>query len=338
MLEPVRRWIRDLASQFKAVSIQATFAFSMEVYRPPAEIAARYWDGAPVELPVPSTQMHFGARVRNYLKQMYKECADQIASAGLAVVLQFGETQWWYFPNQSGMPFYDDETKAAFEALHGRQMHRFLANTDDPNDDIESANFLRDRIWAYCQEVIAYVRQFHPTAVFECLWPLDANQGKPAPDPAFRALNMHVNLPNEWKTSAYGLKYFRAEGFDYDVWQKNSVRMRQTMEFPLTLGRPLDECMYLSGIYGPPDPPMAQAYGLWRNKGLYSFCFWAFDQFCLNSRPVPLPVATQAVATAVAYHKPRAARALEAVVAAPVASAAGGALNRFGLNARRLNV
>ncbi len=47
--------------------------------------------------------------------------------------------------------------------------------------------------------MIAHVRQFHPTAVFECLWPLDANQGKPAPDPAFRALNFHVNLPNEWK-------------------------------------------------------------------------------------------------------------------------------------------
>jgi hypothetical protein len=144
-------------------------------------------------------------------------------------------------------------------------MHWFLANTDDPNDDIESADFLRDRIWAYCQEVIAYVRQFHPTAVFECLWPLDANQGKPSPDPQFRALNFHVNLPNEWKTSAYGVKFFRAEGFDYDVWQKNAVRIRQTMEFPRTLGRPAEECIYLAGIYGPPDPPMAQAYGMWRN-------------------------------------------------------------------------
>ena len=95
--------------------------------------------------------------------------------------------------------------------------------------------------------------------------------------------------------------------------------------------------MYLAGIYGPPDPPMAQAYGMWRNRGLYSFCFWALDQFCLNSRPVPLPVASQAVATAVGYHKPRAARALEAVVAVPVAAAASGVLNRFKANDRRLN-
>jgi hypothetical protein len=337
MTEGARRWISDLASHFQAAGIAASFAFSMEVYRPPAEMAARYWDGTPVDLPVPSTQMHFGSRVRAYLKQMYRECADEIAAAGLPIVFQFGETQWWYFPNASGMPYYDDETKAAFETIHGRSMHRFLANTDDPNDDIQTADFLRDRIWAYCQEVVAYVRQFHPAAVFECLWPLDANQGKPAPSPEFRALNFHVNLPNEWKTSAYGVKYFRAEGFDYDVWQKNAVRMRQTMEFPLALGRPPEECIYLTGIYGPPDPPMAQAYGMWRNRGLYSFCFWAFDQFCLNSRPIPLEVASQSVATSVSYHKPRAARALPAVVATPVAAAAAGALNRFKANQRRLN-
>jgi hypothetical protein len=64
---------------------------------------------------------------------------------------------------------------------------------------------------------------------------------------------MHVNLPNEWKTSGYGVKYFRAEGFDYDIWQKNTTLMRQTLEFSLKLGRPASECMYLAGIYGPPD-------------------------------------------------------------------------------------
>jgi hypothetical protein len=31
------------------------------------------------------------------------------------VALQFGETQWWYFPNDSGMPYYDAETKREFE-------------------------------------------------------------------------------------------------------------------------------------------------------------------------------------------------------------------------------
>jgi hypothetical protein len=337
MTHGARNWIRDLAREFKQAGIDASFAFSMECYLPPMAMVARYWDGEPVFLPIPSHQMHFGPRVRNYLKQMYKECADEIAAAGLPIVLQFGETQWWYFPNASGMPFYDDDTKAAFQARYGRPLHRFLANTDSPNDDIESANFLRDRIWEYCAEVISYVRRFHPSAVFECLWPLDANQGKPAPDPAFRALNFHVNLPNEWKTSAYGVKYFRAEGFDYDVWQKNARLMRQTLEFPLKLGRPASECMYLAGIYGPPDPPMREAYGMWQNRGLYSFCFWAFDQLCLNSRALPLEVPAQSTATLVSYRRPRAARSPEAPVALAYAPEPSSRLNTFRLNARRLN-
>ena len=83
------------------------------------------------------------------------------------------------------MPFYDQETIDAFAAAKGHQIWPFASNTDDPAGDPahpnETANFLRDRIWAYCQDVISYVRAYHPTAVFECLWPLDANQGKPSP-------------------------------------------------------------------------------------------------------------------------------------------------------------
>ena len=355
MTEGARRWVRDLASQFVAAGITASFAFSMEVYNPPAAMRARYLrlnggivaPGDDVFLEVPSYQMHFGTRVRNYLRQMYKECADEIAAAGMPVVLQFGETQWWYFDNRAqdplgGMPFYDRETIDAFAAAKGHQIWPFTSNTDDPAGDPthpkETADFLRDRIWAYCQEVIAYVRSYHPTAVFECLWPLDANQGKPAPDAGYRRLLMDVNLPDQWKSSSYGIKYFRCEGFDYDIWQKNASLMRQTMTFGTqTLGRPASECMYLAGLYGPPDPPMAQAYGMWSRAPLYSMSFWAFDQFCLNSRPIPLEVWAQSPATAAIYHKPRAARAAESARAVDVVAPAGGGFNRFKANERKAN-
>ncbi|MCX6632899.1 MAG: hypothetical protein NTW28_35320 [Candidatus Solibacter sp.] len=337
MTQGVRNWIRDLATQFNLAGIQASFAFSMECYLPPTAMAARYWDGAPVELSIPSTQMHFGTRVRAYLKQMYKECADELAAAGLPIVLQFGETQWWYFPNASGMPFYDDETKADFLARFGRAIHRFLENTDDPADDPQTADFLRDRLWEYCAEVIAHVRRYHPTAVFECLWPLDANQGKPAPDAGFRRLNMHVNLPEQWKNSSHGVKYFRAEGFDYDVWQKNTPLMKQTMRFPRELGRPASECMYLTGVFGTPDPPLQQSYAMWKQSGTGSLCLWALDQFCLNSRPVPFEAVSTMRAVSATYYHPRAARAMPTQRAEPVVVTASGALNRFAANERNLN-
>jgi len=82
----------------------------------------------------------------------------------------------------------------------------------------------------------------------------------------------------------------------------------------------------------PTGPPMAQAYGIWLPLKLYSFCYWAFDQFCLNSRPVPLEIAGQMQVTGAQYFKPVAARAVESVIAAPVGAVAGGALNRFEAN------
>ena len=235
-----------------------------------------------VFLGVPSHQMHFGTRVRNYLRQMYKECADEIEAAGLPVVLQFGETQWWYFDNRAAGRAGRDAvtmTRTRSATSRRRRVTRFgrsVSNTDDPAGDPahpnETADFLRDRIWAYCQDVITYVRAYHPTAVFECLWPLDANQGRRSPAPKFRALNFYVNLPNQWKNSSYGIKYFRCEGFDYDVWQKNADAdgadhlVRQHRRWA---GRRA-ECMFLAGLYGPPDPPMAQAYGMWLPLKLYS--------------------------------------------------------------------
>ena len=157
MTEGARKWIRDLAGQFAAAGIMASFAFSMEVYNPPAAMRAKYLHyaggvvtaGNDVFLDVPSYQMHFGTRVRNYLRQMYKECADEIAAAGLPVVLQFGETQWWYFDNraqdaQGGMPFYDQETISAFAAAKGHQIWPFTSNTDDPAGDPAHPNETAD--------------------------------------------------------------------------------------------------------------------------------------------------------------------------------------------------
>jgi hypothetical protein len=167
---------------------------------------------------------------------------------------------------------------------------------------------------------------------------LTRTRGSPLRTPTYRRLLMHVNLPNQWKNSSYGIEYFRCEGFDYDVWQKNVNLMAQTISYASkTMGRPAGECMYLAGLYGPPDPPLAQAYGLWLQSSFYSMCFWAFDQFCLNARPVPLPAWVQSSGTAAVYHKPRAARAVEVVTAVEVVASAGGALNRFVLNERRLN-
>ena len=110
MTEGARKWIRDLASQFEAAGIQASFAFSMECYIPPAAMRAKYLSlrgrrgrarrgRVPRRALAPDALRHARPELP---AQMYKECADEIEAAGLPVVLQFGETQWWYFDNRAG--------------------------------------------------------------------------------------------------------------------------------------------------------------------------------------------------------------------------------------------
>ena len=70
---------------------------------------------------------------------------------------------------------------------------------------------------------------------------------------------------------------------------------------------------------------------MWLGMKLYSFCFWAFDQFCLNSRPVPLQIGSVQVSNA-QYFKPNAARAIGMPVAQVALPVAGGALNQFRAN------
>ena len=76
---------------------------------------------------------------------------------------------------------------------------------------------------------------------------------------------------------------------------------------------------------------------MWLPLKLYSFCYWAFDQFCLNSRPDPLEIAGQMQVTGAQYFKPNATRAVESVIAEPVGIVAGGALNRFEANRKKCN-
>ena len=239
MTEGARRWISDLAGQFQSAGIKASFAFSMECYSLPPRCAPSTCRTPAAWLRQARTLTWASPRTRcTSARASGRTCARCTRSAPtrsrrracrwcFSSVRRSGGTSTTeqQDPN-GGMPYYDQDTISDFAAAKGHQIWPFRAHTEDPSGDPahpnETAAFLRDRIWAYCQDVITYVRSYHPTAVFECLWPLDANQGMPKPSAKYRALNFYVNLPNQWKNSSYGIKYFRCEGFDYDVWQKNS--------------------------------------------------------------------------------------------------------------------
>ena len=78
--------------------------------------------GDPILLPTPSLQTNFSPTSLAFWQEVYAEMAAIQAAAGLHPFLQFGEVQWWYFPNDgagirySGMPFYDAWTQSQFLA------------------------------------------------------------------------------------------------------------------------------------------------------------------------------------------------------------------------------
>jgi hypothetical protein len=110
---------------------------------PAAGIAQRGPLGDPVLLPTPSLQTNFSSTSLAFWQETYAEIAAIQASAGLQPFLQFGEVQWWYFPNNGmppgpgfldyhGMPFYDAWTTAQFQAQYGRPMSIINTNTVNP--------------------------------------------------------------------------------------------------------------------------------------------------------------------------------------------------------------
>jgi len=63
----------------------------------------------------PALQTNFSPASAAFWQQVYLDMATVLTAAGLTPYLQFGEVQWWYFPDDgSGMPFYDASTTSTF--------------------------------------------------------------------------------------------------------------------------------------------------------------------------------------------------------------------------------
>jgi hypothetical protein len=142
-----RDWSAGFFAALKGYGIEVTASLSMELQHgdpsPAAGIAQRGPLGNPILLPTPSLQTNFSPTSLAFWQEAYAELADLQAGAGLQPFLQFGEVQWWYFPNNGepagplfvdfhGMPFYDAWTAAQFQAQYGRPMAAITTNTANP--------------------------------------------------------------------------------------------------------------------------------------------------------------------------------------------------------------
>ncbi len=282
-----RDWHASFFAALQSYGIEATAAFSMELGNgdpsAAAGIAQRGPAGDPILLPTPSLQTNFSPASLAFWQQAYGLMANLQASAGLQPFLQFGEVQWWYFPNDgagtsfSGMPFYDAWTQAQFLAQYGFSMPVITTNTADPASYPEVTAFLASLVGNFTSAIAASVRTTQPDCRFEVLYPADTNQ---------TPFNQAINFPQTaWTPSA--LAVLKTENFDF-TFQRNLDLAESSIAFPSSMSFPPAQSSHLVGVNDPTTPWLKEARSA-LGKGFESVVLFALDQYCLVGYATPLP-------------------------------------------------
>jgi hypothetical protein len=209
---------------------------------------------------------------------VYADIAAIQDASGLTPYIQFGEIQWWYFPDdKSGLPFYDAYTTSAFQAAYGRPLPRITDRSTDPAALSQETAFLRGLIAAHTQAIAQFVRASYAHTRVEVLYPPDTNN---------TALMQSVN-------------------FASDYWTPQNLRCLKTENFSYTASRNLDVClasMRTGDQYGFGPKQRSHLVGdgdsstAWQKEarmaeglGYESVVLFALDQMCLLGHRLPLP-------------------------------------------------
>jgi hypothetical protein len=283
----VRDWNKSFFTALGGYGIDVATAFSTELRDVDPSVAAGMVQRGPAGdaflLQTPAYQTNFSPTSLDFWKQVYLDAATIQADAGLQPYLQFGEEQWWYFPNDglgdafSGMPFYDAWTASEFLAEYGRAMTVFTDNTADPATYPDEVVFLQTVLGNFTAAIIEYVRGTYATARFEVLYPLDVNQ---------TGFNRAINYPPSRWTAAM-LDCLKTEGFGFTL-QRNLDKSEQTLAlsgFPVF---PATQRSHLVGIGDATTAWMKEARSA-QGKGFESVVLFALDQMCLIGYGLPLP-------------------------------------------------
>jgi hypothetical protein len=274
-----RDWHVAYFEALKAYGLDVVTSFSTELLNgdpdPATGLVQQYPDGTPVVLNTPSVQTNFSPITTEYWSQNYIGMASLQASAGLQPFLQFGEVQWWYYPNAVGMPFYDSYTQQQFQAKYGKSMALIASNTVDPGAFPNEMAFLPNVIGAYTAAIRSAVLAQFPNCRFEVLYPTDTNN---------TPLNQIVNYPGSDWTPA-NLTNLKTESFSYTA-SNNLDLSSQSIAVTNAKGFANTQSSHLIGI--------ESAWAAWGKEvqlaqaaGLESIVLFALDQYCLIGYPPP---------------------------------------------------
>ncbi|HSR06350.1 MAG TPA: terminase family protein [Bryobacteraceae bacterium] len=283
----VRDWSAAYYTALLGYGIDAAASFSMELGNGDPSvsvgIAQRGPAGDPILLPTPSLQTNFSQTSLAYWQVVHEEMAALQGAAGLIPYLQFGEVQWWYFPNDglgtdfSGMPFYDAWNLAAFAAAYGHAMATITVNTVDPAAYPDEAAYLAATIGNFTTAIMSFVRGTQAGCRFEVLYPTDVNQ---------TAFNRAINFPAQaWTPAVFTCLKTEAFGFTYG---RNLDMSWATLDFGDALGFAAGQRSHLLGVGDSTTAWLKEARAA-EGKRFESVVLFAIDQFSLIGYEVPLP-------------------------------------------------
>jgi hypothetical protein len=275
-----RDWTQSFFQALNGYGLDGVAAFSMELQHgdpsTSAGLAQRYPNQEYVQLNTPAIQTNFSPTSLAFWQEVYKDMASVLTAAGLTPFLQFGEVQWWYFPDVSGMPFYDAYTTSTFMEQFGRPMSVITTNTVDPQTIPQEAAFLQGLIGSFTSQIRSFVRASYPSCRFEVLYPTDVND---------TPLNLVVNYPATDWTGA-NLNCLKTESFSYTAaW--NLDLANTTISAGASLGFPPSQRSFLVGVSDSSTSWLKEAR-LAQASGLESVVLFALDQLCLIGYTLPL--------------------------------------------------
>jgi hypothetical protein len=276
-----RDWHLSFFEAIHGYGLDGVAAFSMELGNGDitvgAGIAQRYPSGNAVWLNTPSLQTNFSPTSAAFWQQVHLDMANILVTAGMQPYLQFGEVQWWYFPDDgSGMPFYDDYTTSTFLAEYGTALTVITTNTVDPTTIPHEASFLPGLIGSFTAQIMAFVRTTVSGCRFEVLYPIDVNNS---------ALNRVINYPvSEWTPAI--LNCLKTESFGYTL-SRNLDLSATSIAAGVPLGFPASQRSHLVGI-GDSSTSWLKEARMAEGAGFESVVLFALDQFCLIGYSLPL--------------------------------------------------
>ena len=282
----VRDWNNSFFTALAGYGIDVATAFSTELRDVDPDAGAgmvqRGPGGDAILLQTPAYQTNFSPTSLDFWKQVYLDAAALQTNAGLRPYLQFGEEQWWYFPNDgaghafSGMPFYDAWTAGEFETQYGRAMTVFTDNTADPAAYPDEVVFLQTVLGNFTAAIMDYVRGTYANARFELLYPVDVNQTD---------FNRAINYPpSQW--TAATLDCLKTEGFGFTL-QRNLDKAEGVLTLTGFPTFPAAQRSHLVGVGDPTSAWKKEAHSA-QGKGFESVVLFALDQMCLIGYALPL--------------------------------------------------